>query len=306
MSFKEFFYFNKSDRKALLFLLIVGVGATLLFYIFSDQEKLSSDIPPYDTIFVHQRMYRYDNSKNSTKYYQVKNKTIELFPFDPNTADSSALLRLGLQSWQVRNIYKYRAAGGIYRNPTDFARLYGLTLKQYRMLEPYIRISSDYRPASEFIKSTAQSSAPMRDTVHFPNKLKPTEHIAINTADTTMLKKVPGIGSYFARQIVNYRRKLGGFYSTKQLLEIDNFPEEALTYFSLSPSEVSKIHRLAINKLTLKQLRRHPYIGYYRARAITDYRRLKGPIHSLDDLSMLHDFSPTAIEQLKPYISYEE
>lgn len=306
MPFKEFFYFNKSDRKALLFLLIVGVGATFLFYMFSEQEKLSSETPPYDTIFVHQRMYQYDNSNAPTKYYQVKKKTIELFPFDPNTADSNALLRLGLQPWQVRNIYKYRAAGGIYRNPADFARLYGLTLKHYRMLEPYIRISTDYRPASDFIKPTTLSSAPKRDTVLFPTKLKPTQHIAINTADTTMLKKVPGIGSYFARQIVNYRRRLGGFYSTKQLLEIDNFPEESLTYFSLSTTEVSKIQRLAINKLTLQQLKRHPYMGYYRARAITDYRRLKGPIHSLDDLRMLHDFSPTIIQQLKPYISYEE
>ena len=73
----------------------------------------------------------------------------ERFVFDPNTADSSQLLRLGLQPWQVRNILKYRAKGGVYREPTDFARVYGLTVKQYRELEPYIRISPDYRPASE-------------------------------------------------------------------------------------------------------------------------------------------------------------
>ena len=70
-----------------------------------------------------------------------------LFAFDPNTADSSTLLRLGLKPWQVRSIYKYRAHGGHFRKPQDFARLYGLTLAQYRRLEPYISIKSEVMAA---------------------------------------------------------------------------------------------------------------------------------------------------------------
>ena len=68
----------------------------------------------------------------------------ERFAFDPNTADSTQLLRLGLKPWQVRSIYRYRAKGGVFSEPADFARVYGLTLKQYRELEPYIRIGRDY------------------------------------------------------------------------------------------------------------------------------------------------------------------
>ena len=74
-------------------------------------------------------------------------KSVKLVVFDPNTADSTTLLSLGLQRWQVRNIYRYRRAGGIYRRKEDFARLYGLTAGQYRQLEPYIRIGADYQPA---------------------------------------------------------------------------------------------------------------------------------------------------------------
>src|SRR3712207_7580652 len=40
------------------------------------------------------------------------------------------------------------AKGGIYRSPESFARLYGLTRKQYRELKPYIVIGDDYLPAS--------------------------------------------------------------------------------------------------------------------------------------------------------------
>ena len=44
---------------------------------------------------------------------------------------------------------------------------------------------------------------------------------------------VPGIGSYYARQIVRKRARLGGFASPKQLLEIEGFPETALEYMEV-------------------------------------------------------------------------
>ena len=44
--------------------------------------------------------------------------------------------------------------------------------------------------------------------------------IDLNTADTTLLKQLPGIGGAFAKWIVNYREKLGGYCETEQLLEV--------------------------------------------------------------------------------------
>ena len=225
----------------------------------------------------------------------------ELFPFDPNTADSTRLLRLGLRPWQVRNIYNYRAKGGIYHKPSDFARLYGLTRKQYLAMEPYIRISDDYRPASEMFEKHDEMARNERDTVMYPHKIQTFERISLNAADTGVLKKVPNIGSYFARQIVNYRNRLGGFYSLQQLLEIEDFPEESLKYMSIPDGDIKKIN---LNQLTLNQLKRHPYINFYMAREIVDYRRLKGPLHSLNDLCLLKDFSADVIKRLEPYVEF--
>lgn len=229
--FQGFFYFNKSDRKALLFLLLLGIGATILFYVFSDPKNIDANTPIHDTVFAYRdvRVDRY--GQQPAVYYRVEGRQIELFPFDPNTADSTALLRLGLQPWQVRNIYKYRAAGGVYRQRRDFARLYGLTQKQYRTLEPYIHIGSDYHPAAEAVASVNKTASYGRDTLRFPVKIKSSEHISVNTADTNLLKKVPGIGSYYARQIIRYRTRLGGFYSTQQLLEIEDFPGRIFALF---------------------------------------------------------------------------
>lgn len=223
--------------------------------------------------------------------------TPESFPFDPNTADSAQLRRLGLSSWQIRNIYKYRARGGIYRRKEDFAQLYGLTIKDYRRLEPYIRISSDYQPAATLVKKDTAR----RDSLHYPVKIEENEHVVLNTADTAELRRVPGIGVYYAKEIARYGQRLGGYVSVDQLDEIDDFPREAKKYFTIEQAAPVKLN---LNRLTLQQLRRHPYINFYQAKTIVEYRRLHGDLKSLQDLRLSKDFPPEAISRLQPYVTF--
>ena len=223
------------------------------------------------------------------------------FAFDPNTADSTELLRLGLKPWQVRNIYKYRAKGGVFRKAEDFARIYGLSKKEYRALRPYITISDDYRPAAELVGERKPLLVSERDTLKFPVKIAAGEQVALNRADTALLRRVPGIGSAWAKRIAAYGKRLGGYVAVGQLLELDDFPKEALPYFRVDSPTPEKLN---LNKLTVAQMRRHPYINFFQARAIDDYRRLRGPLHSLDDLRLHRDFKPEDIERLRPYVCF--
>ena len=295
MKLSDLFYLNRHDRRILLVLLSVAVIAVVLMLVVDNGEEtnLSRNSGSY-------RSSRNTKRSESTSYYRQPERRSERFVFDPNTADSTQLLRLGLQPWQVRNIYKYRASGGIYRKKEDFARLYGLTVKQYRELEPYIQISADYLPASTLIKEERHVEH-QRDTLRYPVKIAEGEHIDLNAADTSLYKKVPGVGSYYSRRIVEYGRRLGGFVSADQLGEIENFPLEAKKYFSVNASDV---HQLNVNQLSLNDLKRHPYINYYQAKAITDYRRQHGPLHSLSDLRLLPEFPEDAIRRLEPYVCF--
>ena len=294
MRFSDLFYLNRHDRRILLVLLTVAaVAFGLMFFVGGDEELVTSSGTSSTS--------KTSPTKSSSYYYQQPTRRLERFAFDPNTADSTQLLRLGLQPWQVRNVYKYRAAGGIYRKKEDFARLYGLTVKQYRELEPYIHISADYLPASTLIKEERRTERYERDTLRYPVKIAEGEHIDLNAADTSLYKKVPGVGSYYSRKIAEYGRRLGGFVSADQLDEIENFPSEAKKYFSVNASDV---HQLNVNRLSLNELKRHPYINYYQAKAITDYRRLHGPLHSLNDLRLLPEFPAEAIKRLEPYVCF--
>ena len=294
---------NRNDRRIALAALIVGVLALVGIFLTGGAD----DANQLGESGIYSRTGKSGHSRKSSPqspYYAVgESPKPERFPFDPNTADSTQLLRLGLQPWQVRNIYKYRSKGGIYRKKEDFARLYGLTVKQYRELEPYIRISSEYLPAATLVggRERQEREHYERDTVRFPVKIQENEHVVLNTADTSQLKKVPGIGSYYAKEIVRHGQWLGGYVSVDQLDEIEDFPKEAKKFFVIQNAHPKKLN---VNKLSLTQLRRHPYINYYMAKAITDYRRLHGPLTSLDDLRFSNDFSPEVIERLKPYIEF--
>ena len=284
----------RNDRKIAIALLLLAVAFAAFFWQFGDYHANPQQMAS-DSILGQRNAH---HANRPVQYYATESRNTERFPFDPNTADSTQLLRLGLQPWQVRNIYKYRAKGGIYRQKEDFARLYGLTVKQYRELEPYIRISNDYLPASTLVGKRQQVE---RDTVRYPVKIQADEHVILNTADTTQLKKVPGIGSYYASEIIRHGQRLGGYVNVDQLDEIEDFPQTSKQYFVIANAHP---RRMNINRLTLQQLRRHPYVNFYMAKAITDYRRLHGDIKSLNELRLSKDFTDEAIHRLEPYIDY--
>ncbi|MCR5076442.1 MAG: helix-hairpin-helix domain-containing protein [Prevotella sp.] len=323
MNLRSFFYLQHSDRKVILFLAAL-ILACLGLIIYTGSRMTETEVTDKDSAS-HPSPIPYQRQQLPTEPYTESGKDRKLFAFDPNTATPHQLQQLGLATYQIRNIIKYRAKGGIYRSPMDFARLYGLTRKQFRELEPYIAISDDYAPASTLASVQAYIAGKQaerqaahkayqafkakntykpyqeydRDTIRYPLKLKAGEHINLATADTTLLKKVPGIGSGWARAIVSYGKRLGGYVAVGQLLEIDGFPEESLPFFSITNPNPAK---LDLNSLTLNQLRKHPYLNFFQAREICDYRRLKGKLTSLSQLRLLKDFPPEAIERLRPYV----
>ena len=129
--------------------------------------------------------------------------------------------------------------------------------------------------------------------------------VELNQADTLTLKKIPGIGSTFARRIVGYRELLGGFCTVERLAEVYGIDEER--YNSLSPwfkVDTTRIRPLPVNQLSYKELLRHPYLNSSQVRQLDRLRR-KAPLQSWNDFILLEEFSTVDYQRLRPYLSFE-
>ena len=137
---------------------------------------------------------------------------------------------------------------------------------------------------------------------------KTDEMVELNSADTTRLKMLRGIGSGYAKMIVSYREKLGGFYKAEQLLEVYKFSDE--TYQKIKHQlqvDTTLIRKIKVNTATVKELKAHPYISYYQALSIVENRELQVEMryNSLYDMVVDEDLKEEDILKVAPYFSFE-
>ena len=307
---KDFFYFTKTERQGIIVLVVLVIGTYAiprLLQAFSQPEKTdpaeqvkaekeySDFISSVKKLKPGKKYPDYTNNRSSAVHPK---KEIRLATFDPNMADSTTFLSLGLPSWMASNILRYRNRQGRFRRPEDFRKIYGLTEEQYRTLLPYIRIAEEPTSPDTSRLLVVQATA-QHDTLM---KYHPGIIIDLNQADTTELKKIPGIGSRIAQSIVNRRRLLGGFYQIEQLEEIRLKVEKLRSWFSV---DATQIHRININKASVERMMHHPYINFYQAKVIAEYRKKKGKLRDLKQLALYEEFTSADFERIMPYICYD-
>lgn len=296
-------------------ILAVLVGATLfLVHRFQPAEPEVVEVVN-DSVLTQFATYqaKQDSIRKATwkKKYPRDTIAIRMQVFDPNTADSSTLVHLGLKKWQASNMLKYRAKGGRYRKAEDMKKLYGMTDSMYQALLPYIQI--DTLAIQQYRDSIYRSRIDTVQTDSLPRyvSLKRDTLLNLRTADTTELKLIRGIGSYRAQQIVRYRKQLGGFTSVEQLYEIKALKpllsdtlsaDSLLAHFWLDSIIVDP---LPVNSASLERLQRHPYLSFEQAKAIYELRRRKSRLTSIEPLQRLECFTPDELQRIEPYLSFE-
>lgn len=135
-------------------------------------------------------------------------------------------------------------------------------------------------------------------------KVRPTEPVDLNSADTAALKLLPGIGSYYASRIVDYRERLGGYIRPEQILEIDVLPDSLVQWFTVA--DTVPYRRIKVNSDALSVMRNHPYMNFYQARAITDLRKSVGVIKSAARLTLIEEFTGQDLIRLAPYLDFNQ
>ncbi|MCD8081063.1 MAG: helix-hairpin-helix domain-containing protein [Bacteroides sp.] len=244
------------------------------------------------------------NPESSHPSSQTNKPPAVLFPFDPNRIDSLSLTRLGLPGWMARNVIRYRESGGRFRDAESFRKIYGMTDEFYHQLLPFIHIETEEDVPDRQEADTSGIHSPEEKPLLYPPTVKYPEGtvVDLNSADTTVFKHIPGIGSGIARQIVSYRQRLGGFHSTEQLLELEHIDPDMLVWFTI---ETDSLRKIQINRASVERLRAHPYLNFYQAKTIVEHRRKRGNIKDIQELRLYEEFTPEELVRIAPYLSYE-
>lgn len=136
-------------------------------------------------------------------------------------------------------------------------------------------------------------------------KLNAGQKIDLNLADTTLLKKVPGIGSAFANRIVKYRNLLGGYYYCKEQLQ-EVYGMDRDRYSQIEPyMHVGKVpNSVRFSDIHPDSFPRHPYISYKQKDKLIDYIR-SGELPTWEKLYDTKLFNRDDSLRISPYIKLE-
>lgn len=299
---RDFFYFTKGERRALALLMGMTISVSGGIFLYTEAcesvyEPAGSDgLQEYGKFMASLRERELPGRRRLP--YSDWGRKIVLAPFDPNTADSATLVRLGMKPFIAGNILRYRAKGGKFRTPQSFARIYGITREQFQTLLPYIYIGEAFQKKRDTVRSANMFRADTKHIFKYPAGTV----VDLNDADTAELKKIPGIGSGIAARIVACRTRLGGFYQREQLQELVHVSDTLNKWFTVKEGTIRRIN---LNKSGIGRLKAHPYLNFYQAKVIVEYRKKKGRLKSLKQLELYEEFSATDLERLRHYVCFE-
>jgi DNA uptake protein ComE-like DNA-binding protein len=292
---KEFFTYSRTEQKGIIFLVVLLLSSEI---IRMNWHRIFPPAPPAELLFsdVSQNWIA-NKQKESDSIFQRKTQGPKqlsipslLKPFDPNLLNEDGWQAMGFTAKESASILKFISKGGRFRNKEDLKRLYCMNESRYAALSPYVKIDST-------IKS--YQSNPKGD---FKRPLM----IELNSADSTQLMQLKGIGKFRASQIVRRRNQLGGFWNTKQLLEIKNFPDSL--YHQIRPFitlDTSNIKKINVNQVKYEDLQMHPYFWYGVAKSIVNYRIKHGPFRKPSDLQAIYAIKPEQLEKVVHYLTFE-
>jgi competence protein ComEA len=235
------------------------------------------------------------NQPSEKNYYKNTTKG-ELFYFDPNTASADDWKRLGLRDKTISTIQNYLSKGGHFYKPEDISKIWGLHEDEVQRLIPYVQIAAK---ENNYTKQTYEPKS-------FDKPKYTPSIIDINTADTTALIALPGIGSKLAQRILNFRDKLGGFYKMEQVGETYGLPDSTFQKIKarLTISNAA-IKQFNINTATVDELKSHPYIKYNLANAIAQYRTQHGNFTSVAGIKNIMMVTEDIYSKAAPYLTVE-
>ena len=289
MKYEDPFVISKRSKRGLLVLILASLGLIFFPRVYMFFQKEEAFVINSEKIAEFERTYKKFEKRNYSNYYSKKKKyKAPVSKFNPNNYSLSDWMNLGLSEKQSDVVLKFTSRG-IY-SEEDLKRIFVIP----DILFELIRDSVVY--PERFQNSPNQES--------FKKQAKQITLINLNTADTTEFMKIYGVGAFYAKQIIRYREKLGGFFIKEQLFEVWKMTTEAYDkikdHVFISEKDVKRIN---INSVTIEELKVHPYLKWNQANSIIKMRIQRNGFKNIEELKESVLIDSETYEKLFPYLS---
>ena len=309
----DYLSFSKRERTGIIVLVsligfFMGIPFLYPFFInpFTTDAKIfekqiaSLSIKQLDSAKQFQRLSvdgKYKESDYKLSY--SRGEKVARFYFDPNTASIEELKKLGFREKTITTIRNFLSKGGKFYKSEDIGKVWGLHPDEVKRLIPFIKIKNSQ--GTHFAEGNDFKKKPLVATTH---SMIP---IDVNTADTSEFISLQGIGSKLSQRIINFRDKLGGFYSVEQVGETFGLPDS--TFQKIKPQlkiTSTAVKKININTADIELFKIHPYVRYAIGNAIIRYRSQHGNFSAVADIKKIVTITDDIFNKAAPYLTVEK
>ena len=235
----------------------------------------------------YRKHYSSNSYKKDYKNEESNYSSDSLFTFNPNTATTDEWKLLGFSEKQIKIIKNFVNKGGKFYKKEDLKKIYGIRTSQYEKVKNYIQLSNSEKDDKNNYKVKVAK-------------------VDVNSLSITEFEELGKFWKYNAKQIVEYREKLGGFVNKEQLLEIwsvkrkyyDNIKDDFFV-------DLSKVRKIRLNFADDEELAIHPYLNRVNARDIIKHIAEKGQFKSIKELRTFVIVSRSTYKKIKPYLTLD-
>ncbi|MBJ2175794.1 helix-hairpin-helix domain-containing protein [Aureibaculum sp. A20] len=301
---KSHFWFNKSQRNGIFFLVLIIITLQLIYFFVIPKFENKDSIDTMETIQIQHKI----DSIKEIKIAEKENKSIpKIYPFNPSYLNDAKGYQLGMNPNEIDRLLAHRSAGKFVNSTKQFQEITKISDSLLGVIAPYFKfpdwITNPKKNANHWekkepaISSTADNSTP-------ENKNKAIVISDLNSVTAEDLRKISGIGEKLAKRIIDYRKKLSGFSFNTQLYEVYYLDKEVadkvlLRYKVLSKPSIAKID---VNTATFKEVLSIVYIDYELTKKIFEYRDEVAEIQLLEELKKIPDFPTDKFDRIALYL----
>jgi DNA uptake protein ComE-like DNA-binding protein len=292
MSKKGPFFLSQSNKRGLILFLVISLVVIFLpRVVLWLSPKRTYLITSEEIERLVESRERFESKRNFKYFYRSRKYHFKVPPhrFDPNTYSIQDWKNLGLSDKQASVVLRF-CSRGIYSND-QLRKIFVLPEQLYDLIK-----DSTFYPSKTFL-TFERSSEPLE------KKIEKLILVDLNKANEAELDRIPGVGSFYAKNIINYRNQLGGYVRKEQLLEVwklDPAKYEEIEQFVMVGTLFQKIN---LNEVSAEILRKHPYLNWNIANSIVKLRKQKTLFKAIEDIKESVLIDEELFEKLKPYLT---